>query len=230
MGPLWFETNLSTILTHLVNLLLVPRATPTHVEAIYARQCIQYLLGTVFRHLLSESIQLVAISELIKILVYHLQYLQNLHVNEYSVNDGDVFQQIFSSSSSSVTPTLNNNGNTNEPSDSLPNDIFNETGINVTHGDNQATSNVHNLDSVVEPDSGKVKRGIGRQVATATITTTATTGGSSSRSNREQQHQHLVICVLDIISQLIRWLDSLVGKHFYLQFYSVNTYFIRLVE
>ncbi|CAH8516770.1 unnamed protein product [Schistosoma bovis] len=210
MGPLWFETNLSTILTHLVNLLLVPRATPTHVEAIYARQCIQYLLGTVFRHLLSESIQLVAISELIKILVYHLQYLQNLHVNEYSMNDGDVFQQIFSSSSSSVTPTLNNNGNTNEPSDSLPNDIFNETGINVTHGDNQATSNVHNLDSVVEPDSGKVKRGIGRQVATATITTTATTGGSSSRSNREQQHQHLVICVLDIISQLIRWLDSLV--------------------
>ncbi|CAH8507597.1 unnamed protein product [Schistosoma intercalatum] len=210
MGPLWFETNLSTILTHLMNLLLVPRATPTHVEAIYARQCIQYLLGTVFRHLLSESIQLVAISELIKILVYHLQYLQNLHVNEYSMNDGDVFQQIFSSSSSSVTLTLNNNGNTNEPSDSLPNDIFNETGINVTHGDNQATSNVHNLDSVVEPDSGKVKRGTGRQVATATITTTATTGGSSSRSNREQQHQHLVICVLDIISQLIRWLDSLV--------------------
>uniref|UniRef100_A0A094ZDV1 HEAT repeat-containing protein 5B n=1 Tax=Schistosoma haematobium TaxID=6185 RepID=A0A094ZDV1_SCHHA len=210
MGPLWFETNLSTILTHLVNLLLVPRATPTHVEAIYARQCIQYLLGTVFRHLLSESIQLVAISELIKILIYHLQYLQNLHVNEYSMNDGDVFQQIFSSSSSSVTPTLNNNGNTNEPSDSLPNDIFNETGINVTHGDNQATSNVYNLDSVVEPDSGKVKRGIRRQVATATITTTATTGGSSSRSNREQQHQHLVICVLDIISQLIRWLDSLV--------------------
>ncbi|VDP57509.1 unnamed protein product [Schistosoma mattheei] len=210
MGPLWFETNLSTILTHLMNLLLVPRATPTHVEAIYARQCIQYLLGTVFRHLLSESIQLVAISELIKILVYHLQYLQNLHVNEYSMNDGDVFQQIFSSSSSSVTPTLNNNGNTNEPSDSLPNDIFSETGINVTHGDNQATSNVHNLDSVVEPDSGRVRRGIGRQAATATITTTATTGGSSSRSNREQQHQHLVICVLDIISQLIRWLDSLV--------------------
>uniref|UniRef100_A0A3Q0KPG9 HEAT repeat-containing protein 5B n=1 Tax=Schistosoma mansoni TaxID=6183 RepID=A0A3Q0KPG9_SCHMA len=209
MGPLWFETNLSTILTHLMNLLLVPRATPTHVEAIYARQCIQYLLGTVFRHLLSESIQLVAISELIKILVYHLQHLQNLHVNEYSMNDSDVFQQIFSSSSS-VTLTPNNNGNISESSDSLPNDIFNETGVSITLGDNQTTSNVHNLDSVVEPDSGKVKRGIGRQVATATTTTTATTGGSSSRSNREQQHQHLVICVLDIISQLIRWLDSLV--------------------
>ncbi|TNN08810.1 HEAT repeat-containing protein isoform 2 [Schistosoma japonicum] len=215
MGPLWFESNLSTILTHLVNLLLIPRATPTHVEAIYARQCIHYLLGTVFRHLLSESIQLVAISELIKILVFHLQYLQNLHVNEYSMNSGDVFQQIFSSSSSS-TLTVNNN-NINESADSLPNDIFNETrlrnnDINIMNDNNHQTT--QNLDSPMESDSGKSKRGFGRQGGTAVAmatTTTSTTGGiGSSRSNREQQHQHLVICVLDIISQLIRWLDSLV--------------------
>ncbi|KAK4469677.1 hypothetical protein MN116_007205 [Schistosoma mekongi] len=213
MGPLWFESNLSTILTHLLNLLLIPRATPTHVEAIYARQCIHYLLGTVFRHLLSESIQLVAISELIKILVFHLKYLQNLHVNEYSINSGDVFQQIFSSSSSS-THTVNNN-NINESADSLPNDIFNETGlrnndIDVINDNNHQTT--QNLDSSMESDSGKFKRGFGHQGGTAVaMATTSTTGGSSSsRSSREQQHQHLVICVLDVISQLIRWLDSLV--------------------
>ncbi|CAH8837758.1 unnamed protein product [Trichobilharzia szidati] len=238
MGPQWFESNLSTILTHLVNLLLIPRATPTHVEAICARQCIQYLLGTVFRHLLSESVQLVAISELVKILTFHLQFLQNLHMNEYSASSGgDVFcQQIFSSSSSSSTITPvggsgggagNSGSNINESTDALSNDIFNETTLgnnnnnNSTdeiNGDDYQTSvtGTHNLDSFTEPDNGKIRRAFGLQSSTAgnsttTTTTTAAVGSSSSRSNnREQQHQHLVICVLDIISQLIRWLDSLV--------------------
>ncbi|KAG8183923.1 hypothetical protein JTE90_029028 [Oedothorax gibbosus] len=70
-GP-WLENNLNTVLTHLLELVGNPKAVPTHVDAVYSRKCITFILQSVLGRLLGENAQAAACKELVRIIVKHV--------------------------------------------------------------------------------------------------------------------------------------------------------------
>ncbi|CAH1791410.1 unnamed protein product [Owenia fusiformis] len=69
MGGLWLERNISEFLTHVVYLVANPRATPTHVDAVYARKCVQFILRNAIGGQLSEKAQIAAAREISQMIV-----------------------------------------------------------------------------------------------------------------------------------------------------------------
>ncbi|KAF7232841.1 hypothetical protein EG68_06925 [Paragonimus skrjabini miyazakii] len=171
MGSQWFETNIVTIVSHCISLLENPRAIPTHAEAIFARQCVGYILGTLFRRLLSEPVQLVVARELIVLVRQRLQNASLPEQLEEGVGENGVIDSTVELESKPVGL------------DSA--DVDEET--NVT-GSGDSVTKSFDLDSSV------IRRGFGR---------------GSTRTQRQQQQQHVLICALDQITQLVRWLDSI---------------------
>ena len=60
MGGGWVERHLSTVVSHTLSLLSSPKATSTHIDAVYSRKCISFILRSTFSQLLGESAQFVA--------------------------------------------------------------------------------------------------------------------------------------------------------------------------
>lgn len=58
MGPHWVERNAPVILHHVLDLLSSSKATATHIGAVYARNCVQFILGEAFVRMLRENVQL----------------------------------------------------------------------------------------------------------------------------------------------------------------------------
>ena len=58
MGPHWVERNAAVLLHHILDLLSSSKTTATHIGAVYARNCVQFILGEAFVRLLRESMQL----------------------------------------------------------------------------------------------------------------------------------------------------------------------------
>ncbi|GFQ67675.1 HEAT repeat-containing protein 5B [Trichonephila clavata] len=72
LGGIWLENNLNTILTHLLELVANPKAVPTHVDAVYSRKCINFILQSVLGRLLGEKAQASACKELVRIIIKHV--------------------------------------------------------------------------------------------------------------------------------------------------------------
>lgn len=68
MEGLWFERNFVEFLTHVVGLVSNPRAVPSHVDAVYARRCVQFILRSLIGQLLGEKAQIVAARELCSVI------------------------------------------------------------------------------------------------------------------------------------------------------------------
>jgi len=49
MGPQWLEKNMALFIDHIVSLAGNPKATPTHIDAVYARKCIVFIMATVIQ-------------------------------------------------------------------------------------------------------------------------------------------------------------------------------------
>ncbi|KAF6775693.1 hypothetical protein AHF37_05112 [Paragonimus kellicotti] len=171
MGSQWFETNIVTIVSHCISLLENPRAIPTHAEAIFARQCVGYILGTLFRRLLSEPVQLMAARELI---VLVRQRLQNASLPEQLEEGIGEIGMIDSTVELESKPAGLDSADMDEE-------------INATDSGDSVTKSF-------DLDSSVIRRGFGR---------------GSTRAQRQQQQQHVLICALDQITQLVRWLDSI---------------------
>ena len=60
MGGAWVEQHLPAIARHLLDLVAHPRTIATHIDAVYSRKCVTFILRNVFGRLLGESAQLVA--------------------------------------------------------------------------------------------------------------------------------------------------------------------------
>ena len=69
MGGLWLERNIETFLDHVLELVSNPRATPTHVDAVYARKCVSFIMRSVIGGLLGEKAQIAAAKEICKIII-----------------------------------------------------------------------------------------------------------------------------------------------------------------
>lgn len=64
LGGQWLERNFATFLTHVLDLVSHPRATQTHVEAVYSRRCVSFMLRATLGGLLGEKAQIAAGKEI----------------------------------------------------------------------------------------------------------------------------------------------------------------------
>lgn len=69
MGGGWVERHLPTMTQHILSLLSHPKTTSTHIDAVYSRKCVGFILRSVFGQLLGESAQFIAAKYLCQIVV-----------------------------------------------------------------------------------------------------------------------------------------------------------------
>lgn len=85
MGSLWVERNVSLILTHVLELLSSSKATQTHVDAVYSRRCVSFVLRALLGRLLDESAQIEAAKELCNIITKQMNLVNDaIHANAES--------------------------------------------------------------------------------------------------------------------------------------------------
>lgn len=68
MGGGWVERHLPTVIRHILSLLSSPKATSTHIDAVYSRKCVSFILRSTFGQLLGEPAQFVAAKHLCQFL------------------------------------------------------------------------------------------------------------------------------------------------------------------
>ena len=68
MGGGWVERHLRAVVGHILSLLSSHKATSTHIDAVYSRKCISFILRSTFGQLLGESAQFVAAKHLCQII------------------------------------------------------------------------------------------------------------------------------------------------------------------
>ncbi|XP_070179925.1 HEAT repeat-containing protein 5B-like isoform X2 [Littorina saxatilis] len=69
MGGAWLERNISIFLNHVLDLVANPRATHTHVDAVYARKCVLFIMRSVIGGMLGEKAQIAAAKEICQIII-----------------------------------------------------------------------------------------------------------------------------------------------------------------
>ncbi|KAB7498931.1 HEAT repeat-containing protein 5B [Armadillidium nasatum] len=69
LGSLWLERNLSLLLNHLTELVSSPKATSSHVEAVYSRKCVSFILRATIGKMLGEKSQTSACKELTHLVI-----------------------------------------------------------------------------------------------------------------------------------------------------------------
>ncbi|XP_055983168.1 HEAT repeat-containing protein 5B [Sorex fumeus] len=63
LGGQWLERSFAAFLSHVLDLVSHPRATQTHVEAVYSRRCVSFILRATVGSLLGEKAQIAAAKE-----------------------------------------------------------------------------------------------------------------------------------------------------------------------
>ena len=93
MNSPWVVGNLIFIVSHLLDLLSNSKATPSHVEAVYSRKCISFVMDSLINSLLGEASQL----EIAKILIISVhKQMESLNKTENSLSDVQSTQHIIS--------------------------------------------------------------------------------------------------------------------------------------
>ncbi|EDL38467.1 mCG1040528, isoform CRA_b, partial [Mus musculus] len=64
LGGQWLERSFATFLSHVLDLVSHPRATQTHVDAVYSRRCVSFMLRATVGSLLGEKAQIAAAKEI----------------------------------------------------------------------------------------------------------------------------------------------------------------------
>lgn len=75
MGTTWLERNLSIILAHLSTLVSNPRNATFHVDAVYARKCVNFVLRSLLGSMLGEKAQVAAAKELCLVVIRQMNSL-----------------------------------------------------------------------------------------------------------------------------------------------------------
>lgn len=64
MGSNWLERNLNPVLSHVLDLVANPKAASSHVDAVYSRKCVNFILRSSLGRLLTEKAQAAACKEI----------------------------------------------------------------------------------------------------------------------------------------------------------------------
>ena len=69
LGSQWLERNLKLYINHVLNLVNgTTKAVSTHLDAVYSRKCVQFILRSIIGGMLNEKVQLQAARELIHVI------------------------------------------------------------------------------------------------------------------------------------------------------------------
>lgn len=75
MGGAWLERNIQELLAHLFTLASNPRASTFHVDAVYVRKCVIFMLRSLIGGLLGERAQITAAKEVYQVIVKQMNAL-----------------------------------------------------------------------------------------------------------------------------------------------------------
>lgn len=93
MGGAWLERNLQTFLVHVLDLVANPKAASSHVDAVYSRKCINFILRSVIGKMLGEKAQTSACKELIHIIAKQMNSIDFNPENAKDSNQETLFSQ-----------------------------------------------------------------------------------------------------------------------------------------
>uniref|UniRef100_A0A1A9X2M8 HEAT repeat-containing protein 5A n=1 Tax=Glossina brevipalpis TaxID=37001 RepID=A0A1A9X2M8_9MUSC len=93
MGNVWLERNLSTFLTHILDLVANPKAASSHVDAVYSRKCINFILRSVLGKMLGEKTQISACKELLHMIAKQMNSIDFNPENAKDSNQETLFNQ-----------------------------------------------------------------------------------------------------------------------------------------
>ncbi|XP_021705387.1 HEAT repeat-containing protein 5B isoform X3 [Aedes aegypti] len=93
MGGLWLERNMQTFLAHVLDLVANPKAASSHVDAVYSRKCINFILRSVIGKMLGEKAQSSACKELIHIIAKQMNSIDFNPENAKDSNQETLFSQ-----------------------------------------------------------------------------------------------------------------------------------------
>lgn len=93
MGGLWLERNLTTFLIHVLDLVANPKAASSHVDAVYSRKCINFILRSVLGKMLGEKAQASACKEIVQIIVKQMNSIDFNPENAKDFNQETLFSQ-----------------------------------------------------------------------------------------------------------------------------------------
>lgn len=93
LGGVWLERNLGVFLSHVLDLVANPKAASSHVDAVYSRKCISFILRSVLGRMLGEKAQASAAKEIAQIIVKQMNSIDFNPENAKDCNQETLFGQ-----------------------------------------------------------------------------------------------------------------------------------------
>lgn len=95
MGGDWLEKNLQSFLVHILDLVANPKAASSHVDAVYSRKCVNFILHSVLGKMLGEKAQSSACKEIILLIAKQMSSIDFNPENAKDSNQETLFSQHF---------------------------------------------------------------------------------------------------------------------------------------
>lgn len=93
LGGSWLEKNIKVFLSHVLYLVANPKAASSHVDAVYSRKCINFILRSTLGKMLGEKAQTVACKEIAQIIVEEMNSIDFNPENAKDFNQETLFSQ-----------------------------------------------------------------------------------------------------------------------------------------
>lgn len=93
MGSVWVERNLQAFLVHILELVANPKAASSHLDAVYSRKCINFILRSVLGKMFGEKAQSSACKALIVIIAKQMNSIDFNPENAKDSNQETLFSK-----------------------------------------------------------------------------------------------------------------------------------------
>jgi HEAT repeat-containing protein 5 len=93
MGSVWLERNMQSFLVHVLDLVANPKAASSHVDSVYSRKCINFILRSIIGKMLGEKAQSSACKELVHIIAKQMNSIDFNPENAKDSNQETLFSQ-----------------------------------------------------------------------------------------------------------------------------------------
>ncbi|XP_058806084.1 HEAT repeat-containing protein 5B isoform X2 [Phymastichus coffea] len=93
LGSTWLERNVSTLVAHVLDLVANPKAASSHVDAVYSRKCINFMLRGTIGKLLGEGAQAAACKEIAHVILKQMNSIDFSPENAKDCNQETIFSQ-----------------------------------------------------------------------------------------------------------------------------------------
>ncbi|KOC63073.1 HEAT repeat-containing protein 5B [Habropoda laboriosa] len=93
LGGSWLERNVGTLVAHVLDLVTNPKAASSHVDAVYSRKCVNFILHGTVGKLLGEGAQAAACKEIAHIILKQMNSIDFSPENAKDCNQETLFSQ-----------------------------------------------------------------------------------------------------------------------------------------